>query len=262
MNDFNANPDRPRPRTAADLHRHRLMDPADAMVNHVLDLACEGDMAKARAALREAARRDPGFADRYERTARVLSLLKDAEDGRAPGRGPDLTSRIIDRVESQRRFVHKPRTFGPGRSAIASASLALMAVLGVMQFRTPAGGDAATLQASIDDTPAIVQAGPLGAGQLKNLLTQAGSSAETHAESHEWSLPTHATSYDGLSRRESMLPLNSPTARRPGDRLEAFTCVASWRLAPHRRDALPTGLMGLAEPHAAIEANLRRAMDR
>ena len=259
MNDPNTNPDRPRPRAAAaDLHRHRLLDPADAMVNHVLDLACEGDMTKARAALREAARRDPGFADRYERTARVLSLLKDAEDGRAPGRGPDLTARIIDRVEHQRRFVHKPRTFGPGRSAIASASLALMAVLGVMQFRTPPGGDAATLQASIDDAPAIVQAGPLGAGQLKNLLTQAGSSAE----SHEWSLPTHATSYDGLSRRESVLPLNSPTARRPGDRLEAFTCVASWRLAPHRRDALPTGLMGLAEPHAAIEANLRRAMDR
>ena len=262
MNDPNANPDRARPRAPEDLHRHRVMDPADAMVNHVLDLACEGDMAKARTALREATRRDPSFADRYERTARVLSLLKDAEDGRDPGRCPDLAARIIDRVEQQRLLAPKPRTFGRGRSAIASASLAIMAVLGVMQFRTTAGDDAAALQAGLDGAPAVVQAGPLVASQLKNLLAEASSPASSMTEAYGWSLPAHAAAYDGLSRRESSLPLNSPTARRPGDRLEAFTCVATWRLAPHRRDALPTGLMGLAEPHAAIEANLRRAMDR
>ncbi|MEI7657599.1 MAG: hypothetical protein WCK33_05985 [Phycisphaerae bacterium] len=263
MNDPNANTDRPRPRAAADLHRRRVMDPADAAVNHTLDLACGGDLGKARAALREASRRDPGFAERYERTARVLALLKDGEE-RGGGNGcPDLASRIIDRVEQQRLFLPRPRTLSRGRSAIASAALALMAVLGVMQFRTNTTGvDGAALQASIDGVPPIVQAGALAASQLKDLLAQAACTAASRNESDDWSLPMHATARDGLSRRESALPFNSPTARRPGDQLEAFTSVASWRVAPLRRDALPTGLMGLAESHEAIEANLRRAMDR
>lgn len=262
MSDQRAHPDRHRARIAADLHRHRLMDPADAMVNHILDLACEGDVSRARASLREAARRDPAFVDRYERTARVLELLKGAE--RAPGgdgaaRCPDLTARIIDRVEQQRLLMPRQPTLGRNRSAIAGAGLALMAVLGVMQFRTPAI-DGANVQIDADDAPLAAQAATLPAGPLHHLLADTAPFAPT--STMPWSLPSHAAAYEGLSRREGLLPLNSPTARRPGERLEAFTLIASWRVAPRVRDELPAGAVGLTEPHEAIEANLRRVLKR
>jgi hypothetical protein len=157
--------------------------------------------------------------------------------------------------------VHKPRTFGPGRSAIASASLALMAVLGVMQFRTVDGsGGAAPMM--LDGSPVLVQAGSLDAGRLQNLLTQAGSLAAFEAGDFGWTLPAHAAAYDGLSTRGSLVHFNTPTAQRPQDRLEVFTCVATWRLAPHRADALSPGLMGLTEPRTAIEINLGRVLER
>ena len=260
MNDSNANPDRTRSRAAAAPHRHRVIDPADAMVNHVLDLACEGDMTRARATLRETMRRDPSFADRYERTARVLSLLKDGQDGLDAGRSHDLAAKIMDRVEQQRLFMPKQRTFSSGRSAIASASLALMAVLGVMQFRSAGAGDGGASM-TLDGSPVQVQAGPLDAGRLQNLLTGAGSLSAFVVEDSDWTLPAHASGYDGLSSRGSRVHFNTPTAKRPGDRLEVFTCVATWRLSPHRRDALSPGLMGLTEPRAAIEANLGRVLD-
>jgi hypothetical protein len=261
MNDPNANPDRARPRTAADVHRHRVMDPADAMVNHVLDLACEGDMDRARAALREARRRDPGFVDRYERTARVLSLLRDGEDGNHAGQSPDLTARILESVEHQRRFVPMPQALGPGRSAIASASLAIMAMLVVMQFRSVDGsGGAASM--TLDDSPVLVQAGSLDAGRLQNLLTKAGSLAAFETGDFDWTLPAHAATYDGLSGRASLVHLNTPTAQRPGQRHELFTCVATWRLSPHRAEAMSPGLMGLTEPRTAIEINLGRVLER
>ncbi len=259
MNDSNGQPDRGRARAAADLHRHRVMDPADAMVNHILDLACEGDMAKARTSLREAARRDPAFAERYERTARVLELLKGVDHGRGAVRCPDLASRIIDRVEHHRLFTPPRRTLGRGRSAIAGAGLALMAVLALMQFRTPAG-DATGSQAAVDGSPLAAQTASIPSGPLQRLLEESDSFARSAEEF--WSLPLHAATYEGRSRREGLLPFNSPTARRPDAPLEAFTLACSWRLAPTRLDGLPAGLIGLARPSDALEANLRRAMDR
>lgn len=256
MNDPTGNPDRARPRDAARPHRRREMDPADAAVNHVLDMACEGDLTRARAALREATRRDPGFADRYERTARVLALLKvDGHDGGSRG-CPDLTASIIDRMERQRPLMPPTRSpsLGGGRSAIATAGLALVAMLGVMQFRTGGESRSASLATGTDPTPPVVLASAARTGPLQNLLAEAVDMG--------WSLPSNATGYEGLSSRESRLPLNSPTARRPGDRLEVFMGVASWRLAPRAGGGMSAELMGRAEPHAAIEANLRRALDR
>lgn len=256
MNDPSGNPDRARPRAAADLHRRRVMDPADAMVNHILDAACQGDVAKARAALREASRRDPGFAERYERTARVLALLKDGEEDHAQETCPDLAAGILARMERQRLAVSATRrpAFGRGRSAIASAGLAFMAVLGVMQFRTVGESRSAAFEADTDAPPPAVLAGAARPGPLQNLLAEAVELG--------WSLPPNAAGYEGLSSRERMPPLNSPTARRPGDRLEVFMGVASWRLAPRAGGGMSAGLMGRAEPEAAIEANLRRALDR
>jgi hypothetical protein len=134
-----------------------ITDPTDAMVNHIIDLECDGQVEEAGAVLHEAAKYDPIAAERYDQTKRVLGLLKST----ANGPSPDLTQRIIESVEAQRVFLPRPthRRLGAGRPLVASAAFAALAIAALMKFRSPEPALDAVAQPQMEVVDAASHAG-------------------------------------------------------------------------------------------------------
>lgn len=201
-----------------------VTDPTDILVDQVLDLQADGQVHEARAVLHEAAATNPLIAERFEETNRVISMLRIGEDGQAFRGHPDMTASIIERVERQRVFLPRPsrRRLGTMRPLIASCGFAVLAVVGLLRYRTP-------------DEPQPQRASSVAelaheqmSGGLHDVLAAAGESALDAAPSIS-ALPDtllNAARFDRLSLRES--PLFAPPASQgtPGSMSSRAFCWA------------------------------------
>jgi hypothetical protein len=203
-------------------------DPADFVINRILDLEAQGEVHEAAALLAEQSLHDPTFADRFSETHRVLSQLKSSRGGLTR----DLSDAIIERVEQQRVYLpRKPRRrIGAWRTGFASAGLCGLAVVGLLQLRSPDVVDVLThgpvaIAERVPEVPIATSGGP---GMVHHLARGLEIAADTLAatdkemsssESSHSSLATRPRrtydpmrdigtgAYDGLSLQGSSLTL-------------------------------------------------------
>lgn len=142
-------------------------DPADFVINYILDLEADGQLHEAQAQLAEAAARDPQLVERLNETQRVLSMLR-CDHTESAGEHRDLTDAIIERVEKRRVFLPRPsrRRVGGRRLAFAGAGVAVLSVIGLLQLRTP--------EASRSDRPVASESASVVTTGVPNLLSEVG----------------------------------------------------------------------------------------
>lgn len=124
----------------------RAIDPADVLVNQIIDLEAEGQLHDAKAIFAESCAHDSDFEDRYTATREPLALMRVD----LMPRGMDLSSRIIERVESQRPYLPREhrRRIGGTRMLVGSAVFAIFTIGAILQISV-APGDAGTTDSTL-----------------------------------------------------------------------------------------------------------------
>lgn len=148
-------------------------DPADFAINEILDLESHGHLNDAEDLRSVHASKDGAFLERLADTTRVLDQLKLST---AP-QPRDLTASIIDRVEQQRLFLPKRKRarIGALRTAVASVGGCALAIIGLLQLRTP------DLQLETPPhQPSVATGG--GPGVVHHLAEGIGRAADTIAD--------------------------------------------------------------------------------
>ena len=234
-----------------------LTDQTDIVINQILDLQADGQILEARAVLQDSCRTDSLLAERFDETNRVMSMLRIGDDGDAFKGHPDMTASIIERVERQRVFQPRPsrRRLGTLRPLIASCGFAVLAVVGLMRYRTP---DAA--QPAIDPRHSLevaAQAEP-ATGGVHTVIASAGEQVLAAANTTgteptplagEWL--HRADRYENLSQRASPVLL----ARSASDfNTSGIAVASSWRshtplAMSHWAEPRP---LSLVSPHAQL----------
>lgn len=110
----------------------RITDPADVIINQIIDLEAEGQLHDAKAIYADACAHDHDFEDRYAATREPLALMR----ADLMPRGMDLSSNIIERVESQRPYLPREhrRRIGGTRMLVGSAAFAIFAIGAILQI--------------------------------------------------------------------------------------------------------------------------------
>lgn len=224
-----------------------LTDQTDIVVNQILDLQADGQVHEARAVLQECCRGDALLAERFDETNRVMALLRIGDDGDAFKGHPDMTASIIERVERQRVYLPRPtrRRLGTLRPLIASCGFAVLAVVGLMRYRTPEVArplidPQSSLEVASDAQPATGGVHSVLAAASDQVIAAASVQARRPALPPSDSL-LHADRYENLSQRATPVllarnssgligtgtamafPWPSRTAPLPGLSAEPFT---------------------------------------
>jgi len=115
----------------------RAIDPADVLINQIIDLEAEGQLHEAKAIYAESCSHDHDFEDRYTATREPLALMRVD----LMPRGMDLSSQIIERVESHRPYLPRQhrRRIGGTRMLVGSAVFAIFTIGAILQISIDPG---------------------------------------------------------------------------------------------------------------------------
>jgi len=182
-----------------------LTDQTDIVINQILDLQADGQVHEARAVLADCCHADSLLAERFDDTNRVMSMLRIGEDGDAFKGHRDMTASIIERVERQRVYLPRPtrRRLGTLRPLIASCGFAVLAVVGLMRYRTPEAVQPAldpqsSLEVAAHAEPVTGGVHTVIAAAGEQVIAAAGVQAHQPASAPAGSL-LHADRYENLS---------------------------------------------------------------
>lgn len=232
-----------------------LTDQTDIAINQILDLQADGQVHEARAVLQDGCRVDSLLAERFDDTNRVMSMLRIGDDGDAFKGHPDMTAAIIERVERQRVYLPRPtrRRLGTLRPLIASCGFALLAVIGLMRYRTPDAQRPSlepqnSLEVASQAEPAIGGVHTVIASASEQVIAATGVQTHQTAPVAAGSL-LHADRYENLSQHATPLLL----ARNVGAFGGTGGRVAiSWpsRISPAPSPFADPSTFSLLAPHA------------